>query len=88
MINGHALAVGDLDGDGRDEIVAGFRGKGFQLYVFSADDERGERWTRQVLDNGGIAAADCKIADFDGDRRPDVACSGASTGNVKLYRRP
>ena len=39
MINGHALAVGDLNGDGRDEIVAGFRGKGFQLYVFTADDD-------------------------------------------------
>jgi len=24
MENGHALAVGDLDGDSRDEIVAGF----------------------------------------------------------------
>jgi hypothetical protein len=84
MANGHALAVGDLDGDGRDEIVAGFRGKGFQLYVFSAD--KAGRWSRHVLDGGGMAAADCKIADFDGDGRADVACSGASTANVKIYR--
>ena len=85
MINGHALAVGDLNGDGRDEIVAGFRGVGFPLYIFTADDETGQRWTRHVLDPGGIAAADCKIADFHGDGRPAIACSGASTRNVKLY---
>ena len=87
MINGHALAVGDLNGDGRDEIVAGFRGKGFQLYIFTADDDTGERWTRHILDPGGIAAADCKIADFDGNGRPAIACNGASTANVKLYRQ-
>ena len=44
---------------------------------------------RFVIENtpgpGGIAAADCKIADFHGDGRPAIACSGASTGNVKLY---
>ena len=85
MINGHALAVGDLDGDGRDEIVAGFRGQGFQLYIFSAGDASGSKWTRHILDAGGIAAADCKIADFHGNGRPAIACSGASTKNVKLY---
>jgi len=86
MTNGHALAVGDLNGDGRDEIVAGFRGTGFQLYIFQAADEAGRTWTRHVLDDGGMAAADCKIADFFGDGRPAVACSGASTKNVKIYR--
>jgi hypothetical protein len=85
MLNGHALAVGDLDGDGRDEIVAGFRGEGFQLYIFTAEDPAGERWSRHVLDPGGIAAADCKIADFTGGGRPDIACIGASTGNIRLY---
>ena len=84
MLNGHALAVGDLDGDGRDEIVAGFRGKGFQPYIFKAQDTAGEM-EAHVLDPGGIAAADCKILDFTGDARPDIACIGASTGNVKLY---
>jgi hypothetical protein len=85
MNNGHALAVGDLDGDGRDEIACGFRGKGFKLSIFQAMDARGERWKKTVLDDGGIAAADCIIDDFTGDGIPDIVAIGASTRNVKLY---
>lgn len=83
--NGHALAVGDLDGDGQDEVVAGYRGKGYRLYLYQAERNDGVSWRREVLDAGGIAAADCKIRDFNGDGRADIACIGASTGNVKLY---
>jgi hypothetical protein len=83
--NGHALAVGDFDHDGYDEVVAGFRGPGYQLYLYDALDKKGNLWDEQVLDAGGIAAADCKIRDFNGDGRPDVACIGASTGNIKWY---
>jgi hypothetical protein len=85
MDNGHALDVGDLDGDGRDEIVSGFRGQGCQLSVYQATDVRGERWQKTVLDDGGIAAVDCVVEDLTGDGRPDIVCIGASTGNVKLY---
>ncbi len=85
MENGHALAVGDLDGDGRDEIVSSFRGKGFCLSIYQAEDTNGERWQKTVLDDGGMAGADCVIDDFTGDGRPDIVCIGASTGNLKLY---
>jgi hypothetical protein len=85
MDNGHALAVGDLDGDGRDEIVSGFRGQGHQLSIYQAADPRGERWAKTVLDDGGIAAVDCVVTDLNGDGQKDIACIGASTGNVKLY---
>jgi hypothetical protein len=85
MENGHALAVGDLDGDGRDEIVCGFRGKGYHLSIFQAVDATGERWRKTILDDGGIAAADCVIEDLNGDGKPDIAAIGASTGNLKLY---
>jgi hypothetical protein len=85
MENGHALAVGDLNGDGRDEVVSGFRGKGYQLSIYQATDGSGEHWQKTVLDDGGIAGADCVVEDFDGDGKPDIACIGAATGNLKIY---
>ena len=87
MTNGHALAVADLDGDGRDEIVGGFRGKDFRVTIYRADDATGTRWTPTVLDQGHVAAADCKVADLTGDGRLDIVCSGASTGNVMLFEQ-
>jgi len=85
MENGHALAVGDLNGDDHEEIVCGFRGKGCRLSIYRAADSRGERWQSLVLDEGGSAAADAVIGDFTGEGRPDIACIGASTHNLKLY---
>ncbi|MBI3682837.1 MAG: hypothetical protein HY235_20890 [Acidobacteria bacterium] len=38
------------------------------------------------VDKGGIAASGCAVADFDGDKRPDVACIGSATANLKVYR--
>ncbi len=82
---GHALACADLDGDGNDEIVAGFRGMGTSLYAYYAADNSGINWEKQLLDDG-MATSCVAIADLNGDGRPDVVAIGSSTGNVKWYQ--
>jgi hypothetical protein len=37
------------------------------------------------VDEGGMAASGCVLADMNGDGRLDIVAIGASTGNVKWY---
>jgi len=74
LVDGHALLTADLNGDGNDEVIAGYRGRGRSVYVYSAEDATGERWSKQTLDQGGMAAAACAVADLNGDGRQDIAC--------------
>lgn len=83
--DGHVLLTADLNQDGRDEIIAGYRGQGRSVYIYSAEDSAGARWSRQALDDGGMSAAGCAVADLNGDGRPDVACIGTATTNLKWY---
>jgi hypothetical protein len=83
FVDGHALAAADLDGDGSDEIVAGYRGKGRSVYLYKHD---GARWVRTPLDEGGMGAASCAVADLDGDGRPEIACIDSTS--VKVYKPP
>jgi hypothetical protein len=80
--DGHTILTADLNGDGSDEVIAGYRGKGVNVYY--AQDPQGERWSKQVLDDS-ISAAACAIVDLNGDGRPDIACIGSSTANLKWY---
>jgi hypothetical protein len=82
--DGHALACADLDGDGNDEIVAGYRGPGTSLCAYYATEPSGVGWKRQTLDTE-MAASGITLADINGDGRLDVVCVGASTGNVRWY---
>jgi hypothetical protein len=65
--------------------VAGERGGRRSVYVYRLVDRREDRWSRQVLDDGGMAAAGCAVADLNGDGRQDVVCVGTATANVKWY---
>lgn len=85
LADGHTILTADLDGDGRDEIVAGYRGAGRSVHIYRAQDRAGRRWTREFLDRGGIAAAACTAADLNSDGRIDIACIGSATANLKWY---
>jgi dienelactone hydrolase len=82
----HALLVGDLDGDGRPELIAGKRYLGHDgkdlgewdpmfvaAYFF---DSKLRTWHKSVLSTGGVAGFDLdpKIVDLDGDGDLDVLC--------------
>jgi hypothetical protein len=85
LVEGHEVALGDFNGDGRDDIVAGDRGKGASVHVFYAEDDDGNKWRRQVIDQGGMAASGCTTADLNDDGRADIVCIGSATGNMKWY---
>lgn len=86
---GHALAVADLLGLGRDQIVAGWRnpdasGKvGIKLFV--PLDTTGSRWQSHVLDDNTMATEDLTVADLDGDARLDIIAAGRATKNLIIY---
>jgi aldos-2-ulose dehydratase/isomerase family protein/VCBS repeat protein len=79
LSDGHTILTADLNGDGSDEVIAGYRGQGVNIYSYDA-----HAWTKVVLDNS-IAAAACAIADLNGDGRPDIACIGSATADLKWY---
>jgi hypothetical protein len=88
LIDGHALACGDLLGIGQPQIVAGWRAMGrprsvkvgVALYV-----PVGNRWMKVWVDDDGMACEDLTLADLDGDGRLDIVASGRSTHNLKVY---
>jgi hypothetical protein len=86
--SGHALWCTDLDGDGVDEIVMGFRDPfsgtiNFGINVFHAAE--GGNWEKTNLDNGGVAVEDLLCGDLNGDGKPDIVAVGRATKNVRIY---
>lgn len=88
---GHALGVADIDRDGNEDIVFGFSDPTKAsdqkpgVSVFQVQDSATGKWTKTVIDNGGVAVEDLVVEDLNGDGRPDVVACGRATHNVKLY---
>lgn len=88
---GHALAAADFLGTGYDQIIAGWRepGKqdkkvGIRLYVPTAED--GSAWKlHATVDDNTMACEDFKVADLNGDGKPDIIAAGRATKNLIVY---
>lgn len=85
---GHALAVADILGLGRDQIVAGWRNPdangqvGIRLYI---PDETGSSWSIFVIDENTMACEDLKVADLNADGKLDIIAAGRATRNLVVY---
>ncbi len=85
LLDAHTILTADLNNNGRDEIVAGMRGKPYQVLIYSRSDNESRHWTRQILDTGTMSAASCTAVDLNADHRIDLACIGSATTNLKWY---
>lgn len=84
LVDGHTIQTADLNGDGNDEIIAGYRGGDHSVFIYYPE-QGGKQWRRETLDHGGMAAAACAVADLNGDGAVDIACIGSATANLKWY---
>lgn len=94
VASGHEIAVIDLNGDGRDDLVANDNARGATqnnpnaptggVHVFFAPDDaaKGEWTYLRLEDNLGMNS--CVGVDINKDKRNDLVCGGAS-GVVRWY---
>jgi hypothetical protein len=84
LYEGHALVAADLDGDGQDELVAGWRAGGGGLRLYKARDAAGQEWTSTDLDSHA-AVEGLVVADVNGDGRPDLVAIAGRDNKLLWY---
>ncbi len=81
---GHALWCADLDGDGSDEVLVGYREPNPQVGILMFDHQADGSWQEHRL-TAQVACEDLVVADFSGDGLPDILAGGRATHNVVLF---
>ena len=88
-VNNQTIAIGDITGDGRPEILSGASTPRIFLNRVTSSATAWTTASFAVLNGISLAtnANACKIVDLDGDGRCDIAAITGNTGNVISMRR-
>jgi hypothetical protein len=79
---GHTIEIVRFDGGRREQILVGDRGAGGGVFLY---ERLKSEWKKTRLDGEGMRASSCAVADLNGDGRPDFACIGGATANLRWY---
>lgn len=82
LAEGHAVAWADLDGDGVDELLAGWRKGSYGLAIYRWQDD--DTWHKETIDRE-MATEDIAVGDLNGDGLPEIVAVGRATGNARIY---
>ena len=81
-------AVGDITGDGRDELVVGRTVHHPEVYWYQQPDDPRDRWHERLLTERFEMYHDIRIADIDDDGEPEVVGLSQEAETVFYYDVP
>ncbi len=85
--NPYGIAIGDLDKDGKAELVVSTEGSNSSLYVIKNNSTPGSFSFGAPVSYASLAGAfTLAIGDLDGDGNPDIAATGGNPSGVLILR--
>ena len=90
IVDGHAVATGDVLKKGYDQVVVGWRamnrpGSKVGIKLYEPKNGTSDEWVSHLVDDNTMACEDLVLADLNGDGKLDIVAAGRATKNVKVY---